>query len=191
MVLSLQSQRFLCQLAWPPHSALPPALFSKGSRWGNTVPSHQLGVPVQYEFHQWSFLSCLTWSVSDREDRRPSRPVCVTENSRRSGACPPLGNHRKFSCTRGSLDPSSPKQWDLTAPFLIGFPKLSAEQAFCCFLVFPWVFQNLEFLLWVCTSVWRSMCVHCTYTCVHVFKDQRCCSPFLGTGSLLGLELAS
>lgn len=75
VVLSLQSQRFLCQLAWPPHSALPPALFSKGSRWGNTVPSHQLGVPVQYKFHQWSFLSCLSWAVSDREDRRPSRPV--------------------------------------------------------------------------------------------------------------------
>lgn len=100
-----------------------------------------------------------------------------------SGACPPPDNHRKFGCTVGSLVPSQLLSLSVSLSSLLSKPSAA-------FLCSPWVFQNLEFLLRAYTHVWRSMCVQCTYTCVHVFEDQKC-PPFLGTGSLLGLELAS
>lgn len=48
--------------AGPPGSSLSTSSrpLSKGSRWGSTVPSHHLRVPVQRKLHQWSFLSGLT-----------------------------------------------------------------------------------------------------------------------------------
>lgn len=80
----------------------------------------------------------------------------------------------------------------LTAPTPSLFPKPSSEQSLLPLSCSPHgFFQNLELSLRVCTCVGGSMCLHCAYTCVHAFDDQRCCPPFLGVGSLLGLELAS
>lgn len=84
-------------------------------------------------------------------------------------------------------------QHTASVPFL--FPKPSAEQACCCFLVSPMAFPRpgdsfMGMYMCMCTRLWGSTCVHCAYTCVQVFDNHTCCPPFFqGQGLFLAWNL--